>query len=57
MSNEERAMLLLEKHEKKLIELMGEEAYCEWAVTVATEAFISEIDVMTPDEIRGEQDD
>lgn len=46
MTNEDMAMLLLEKHEKKLIELMGAEAYYEWSVTIAKEAFLSEIERM-----------
>lgn len=46
MTSEERAMILLEKHEKKLIELMGEEAYYEWAVAIAKEAFLIEIEGM-----------
>lgn len=46
MTSEERAMILLGKHEKKLIELMGAEAYYEWALTIAKEVFLSEIEGM-----------
>ncbi len=37
---------IIEKMEKKLIEMMGKEAYSEFATSVAKEVFRSEIDGM-----------
>ena len=45
-------MYLLKKYEKKLKELMGEEAYTEWAVVIAKEALLTDIEGMEDGEFK-----
>ena len=45
-------MRAIKRMEDKLIELMGEEAYTEFATKIATEAFREEVEGMEDDEFR-----
>lgn len=43
---------IIEKMERKMIELMGEEAYSEFATSVAKEVFLSEVEGMAESEFK-----